>query len=90
MTSQHHFHTPASSRAQIQARSQARSRRQALALGPPATGYGAVSQHGPEAAPSRACRHPQHMPVARPPALLGLRPREGWARDSAGAPRAHA
>ena len=43
MTSQHHFHTPASSRAQIQARSQARSRRKALALGLTVTAMGAMA-----------------------------------------------
>ena len=43
MTSQHHFHTPASSRAQIQARSQARTRRKALALGLTVTAMGAMA-----------------------------------------------
>ena len=43
MTSQHHFHTLASSRAQIQARSQARSRRKALALGLTVTAMGAMA-----------------------------------------------
>lgn len=43
MTSQHHFHTPASSRAQIQARSQARSRRKTLALGLTVTAMGAMA-----------------------------------------------